>query len=307
MRLLPVGALVGVALSLSIINGLAAKDTTPLVDVSWLKPQVCTEGLTVLDVRRSTENYRASHLPCAVHTNYYKDGWRTRKQGIPHMMPPTDQLEALIGRLGIKNNTHVVIYGSGTGPFDAAETTSIYLTFKYLGHDSVSILDGGLPAWMAEWSVDFDVGMHKITAAEFIAKPRAGLLISREGVQSALANNIPIIDVRSNDMFLGVNRAWMLSRSGTIPGALNLPMSWLTVNAGLKFRDREQLQQLFSAAGAPDSGKQIYFCNAGLESSMAWFVAHELLENEQAVLYDGSLAEWTKDKSLPLIRHVELN
>ena len=55
------------------------------------------------------------------------------------------------------------------------------------------------------------------------------------------------------------------------------------------------------------NGKLILFCNAGLESSMAWFVAHELLKNSQAVLYDGSLAEWTKDESLPMTRHVEIN
>ena len=300
-------ALIGAAVTFSFSNGPLASDATPLVDVSWLKPQVCTEDLTVLDVRRSAENYRASHIPCAVHTNYYKDGWRTRKQGISHMMPTMDQLEALVGRLGISNNSQVVIYGSGTGPFDAAETTSIYLTFKHLGHDSVSILDGGLPAWMDEWSADFDVGIYEPTAAEFVARPRPELLVSRAGVETALDDKTPLIDVRSHDMFLGINRAWMLSRSGTIPGAINLPMSWLTVNAGLKFRDRKQLERLFSAAGAPMNGKLILFCNAGLESSMAWFVAHELLKNNQAVLYDGSLAEWTKDESLPMTRHVEIN
>ena len=302
-----VTGIVGVALVFSVVNAALAENISPLVDVTWLKPQVCGARLTVLDVRRSAENYRAGHIPCAVHTDYYKDGWRIRKQGIPHMMPPVEQLEALAGRLGISNDTHVVIYGSGTGPFDAAETTSIYLTFKYLGHDSVSILDGGLPAWMAEWSADFDVDIYEPTASAFVANPRPYLLTSRTDVENVLGGETPLVDVRSHDMFLGVNRAWMLTRSGTIPGAVNLPMSWLTVNAGLKFRDRDQLEQLFSAAGAPTSGKLILFCNAGLESSMGWFVAHELLGNTQATLYDGSLAEWTKDTNLPMTRHVALD
>ena len=278
---------------------------SPLVDVTWLKSHVCSTAITILDVRRSAEDYRSAHIPCAVHTNYYKDGWRMRKSGIPHMMPPVTQLEALVGRLGIGNDTHVSVYGSGTGPFDAAETTSIYLTLKYLGHDMVSILDGGLPAWMDEWSADFAVGTHEPDPAQFVANARPELLISRSDMQTSLADGTAMIDVRSHDMFMGVNRAWMFTRSGTIPNALNLPMSWLTKNAGLKFRNPKQLERLFSAVGAPTKGRVILFCNAGLESSMGWFAAHELLGMEEAVLYDGSLAEWTKDETLPLTKHVE--
>ena len=67
------------------------------------------------------------------------------------------------------------------------------------------------------------------------------------------------------------------------------------------------LAESFSAAGAPITGDVLFFCNAGLESSMGWFVAHELLGNTQATLYDGSLAEWTKDTDLPMTRHVPLD
>ena len=46
-------------------------------------------------------------------------------------------------------------------------------------------------------------------------------------------------------MFLGINKAWMLKRPGTIPGALNLPMSWFTIDSSLLFRDTKKLQKLF--------------------------------------------------------------
>ena len=291
----------------SFVSQALAHNHQPLVDVQWLKPLVCTSDLVILDVRRSAEDYKSGHIPCAIHTNYYKDGWRMRKQGVPHMMPEVPQLEALAGKLGISNNSHIVIYGSGTGEFDAAETTSIYLTFKYLGHGQVSILDGGLPAWMDEWSADFDVGTTEPNPAQYTANPNSSLLISLEEVQSSLASQDFLVDIRSNDMFLGINKAWMLKRPGTIPGALNLPMSWFTIDSSLNFRSQQNLKALFTAANVPLDGKIILFCNAGLESSMGWFVAHELLGNEEAVLYDGSLAEWTKNQDLPMTRHVKLN
>ena len=229
----------------ALISQTLAHSHQPLVDVQWLKPLVCNSDIVILDVRRSIEDYKSGHIPCAIHTNYYKDGWRMRKQGVPHMMPEVSQLEALVGKLGIANNSHVVIYGSGTGEFDAAETTSIYLTLKYLGHGQVSILDGGLPAWMDEWSADFDVGISEPIPAQYKAIPNPSLLISLDKVQNSLGGQSSLVDVRSNDMFLGINKAWMLKRPGTLPGALNLPMSWLTVDDSLEFRSRENLETLF--------------------------------------------------------------
>jgi len=292
---------------LSFTNQAVSQDGQPLVGVQWLKSMICTPGIIILDVRRSAEDYKSGHIPCAIHTNYYKDGWRMRKQGVPHMMPPVPQLEALVGKLGIKVDSHVVIYGPGTGEFDAAETTSIYLTLKYLGHTHVSILDGGLPAWMDEWSADFDVGAVEASPVQYTASPKPDLMVLLGDVETALDTGSALVDIRTHDMFLGINKAWMLKRPGTIPGALNLPMSWLTVDSSLKFRDHKDLQTLFSAANVPLEGRVILFCNAGLESSMGWFVAHELLGNKQAVLYDGSLAEWTKNPGLPMTRHVEFN
>lgn len=292
---------------LSFTNQAMSQDSQPLVDVQWLKSKICVPGFIILDVRRSAEDYKSGHIPCALHTNYYKDGWRMRKQGVPHMMPPVPQLEALVGKLGIKVNSHVVIYGSGTGEFDAAETTSIYLTLKYLGHTQVSILNGGLPAWMDEWSADFDVGVVEPSPVQYTSNPKPELLVSIDEVKTALSGGSTLVDIRSNDMFLGINKAWMLKRPGTIPGALNLPMSWFTVDSSLNFRDHQNLQILFTAANVPLEGRVILFCNAGLESSMGWFVAHEVLGNKQAVLYDGSLAEWTKSQDLPMTKHIELN
>ncbi len=284
----------------------ATKAMPPLVDVAWLGTNLCTPDLVVLDVRRSRNDYLLAHIPCAVHTNYYEDGWRTRRNGIAHMMPGPAALERLIGGLGIGNDCRVVIYASGTGPFDAAETTSIYFTFRYLGHDAVSILDGGLPAWMADWENDYDTEAPRPEPANFTAAPRPGLLAGRDEALAASAGAVPLVDMRSHDMYLGINRAEVLTRAGTIPGALNLPMSWITRDDSLYFRAPNQLEALFVAAGAPAPGPMILFCNAGLESSLGWFAAHALLGNREVRLYDGSLAEWSADPALPMTIKVPL-
>ena len=268
----------------------------PLVSVEWLRPRVCAPPVVVLDLRRSPRNFEAEHIPCAVHSDYYKDGWRTAN----NMIPPAARLEALIGGLGIGNDSHVVIAAAAVDEFSAAEAARVYAIFRWLGHDAVSILAGGVTAWMADWRNDAEAGPSEPAPASFRAAPRGDVVASRAETEAAAAAGAPLIDMRPNDHFLGINRSPALARPGTIPGAINLPMSWIVVNESLRFRTPAQLRRLWRAAGAPPRGAQILFCNSGLESAVGWFAAAVLLGNPGARLYDGSLAEWSADPDAPM-------
>ncbi len=271
-------------------------DAPPIVTVEWLKPRVCRPPVIVLDLRRSRQNFEAEHIPCSVHSDYYGGGWRTNR----NMLPAPARLERLIGSLGISNDSHVVLATAATDAFSAAEVARVYMIFRWLGHDAVSILEGGVGAWTADWENDIDVGPAAPVATQFHAAPRDDILAARPEVAAALEAGVSLLDMRPNDHFLGINRAPVLSRSGTIAGAVNLPMSWLVVDEGLYFRTADQLRILWRAAGAPVDGRQILFCNSGLESAVGWLAAAVLLGNEQARLYDGSLAEWSADPALPM-------
>ena len=62
----------------------------------------------------------------------------------------TANLETLIGGLGIGNDDHVIIVPAGVNAVDFGSATRVYWTFKILGHDKVSILDGGYALWEAQ-------------------------------------------------------------------------------------------------------------------------------------------------------------
>lgn len=273
-----------------------ADPAPPLVTVEWLQPRVCRDPVMVLDLRRSLRNFEAEHIPCAVHSDYYGDGWRTSA----NMIPPPERLEALVSRLGIGSDSHVILATAAVDEFSAAEVARVYLIFRLLGHDAVSILDGGVPAWTADWRNDVDSGPADRAPASFRARPRDDIVADRAAVVAALAAGAPLVDMRPNDHFLGINRSPALARSGAIPGAVNLPMSWIVEDGGLRFRTPEQLRRLWRAAGVPAAGPQILLCNSGLESAVGWFAAAVLLGNAEARLYDGSLAEWSADPSLPM-------
>ena len=81
----------------------------------------------------------------------------------------------------------------------------------------------------------------------------------------------------------------------------------MTMNGGGMFRGKSSLLKAYQAAGVPTTGKQVNFCNTGHWASLGWFVSSEIMGNTQVKMYDGSMVEWSADKSLPIEQKVNLN
>ena len=169
-----------------------------------------------------------------------------------------------------------------------------------LGHDDVSILNGGFAAYTADKKNTVQAGNNAPKPAKFVAHLRKDMLVTKDDVLKAMKEKEVLVDNRPNDQFIGVNRHPKATRNGTIPGAINLPESWLTENNGGKFRSVEEIKKLYAIANVPTTGKQINFCNTGHWASLGWFVSAKLMGDKQAKVYDGSMVEWSADKSLPM-------
>jgi len=284
----------------------------PLVDVDWIKKNSCADNVRVLDIRNeldggSRTDYLRGHIPCAVYTDYLKGGWRAEDNNkVPGQLAPTDKLETLIGSLGIDNDTHVVIVPAGKNALDMGSAARMYWTFKVLGHDEVSILDGGLAAYTKDEKNPLAKGSEQPEPRTFKADVREDMLVDKEDVQAALEAGTLLVDNRPHDQYIGINRHPKAARNGTIPGAENLPENWLTDNNGGSFRDVETLRKLYALAEVPTEGAQINFCNTGHWAALGWFASHELLGNEDAKVYDGSMVEWSNDAGTPMEQQVTL-
>ncbi|MEO1765926.1 sulfurtransferase [Thiobacter aerophilum] len=288
---------------------MTALAATPLVDVAWVKANIGKPGIVFLDLQPPAD-YLRGHIPGAVNTSFEKDGWREERarDKVPDMLPENlDKLAALIGRLGIDNKTHVVLVPPGQSHLDMGWATRIYWTFKVLGHDEVSILDGGMKAYTADKKNPLQAGPITPEPKTFVVHFRPEYLATVDDVKHALASKkVVLVDLRPEDQYVGINRNPKATMNGTLPGAKNLPSPWLTDNAGGTFRNLEQLRELAKIAGVPTTGPQIEFCNTGHFAANGWFVMHELLGNKEAKLYDGSMVEWTLTKAGPVEQKVKL-
>ena len=196
----------------------------PLVDAAWAAANVGKAGVVFLDTRGQVD-YLRGHIPGAVHTNYAKDGWRVKKGDVVGMLPDdTSKLAKLIGSLGIDNATHVVLVSPGKTSTDMGISTRLFWTFKVLGDDNVSILNGGMAAYLAK--VDekgkpvnpLEKGAAKPTAKTFKVALRKDMLPDRNAVKAAMdKGGVTLVDNRPSDQYLGVTRPPVDTASGTIP------------------------------------------------------------------------------------------
>lgn len=282
----------------------AAEAVSPLVDAAWIARNHDRPDVVVLDIRNRIDGgseaaYREGHIPSAVYSNYLEAGWRTEAGGVAGILPPAEALEPLIGGLGIDNGTHVVIVAGGVSSTDMASATRVYWTFKAMGHDAVSILDGGYRGYAAETESPVERGWNAPEAKTFVARPRRDLVAGLEDVRAALESDTPLIDVRPAAQHLGQETSPVAQRAGTIPGAANIPHSEFVTQTG-DFVGAERVRQLLKEAGVPPSGATITFCNTGHWGSLGWFALSEILGNADARLYDGSIAEWSAREELPM-------
>ena len=297
---------IGLAFLVTLSGNALAAD--PLVDAAWAKANAGKAGIVFIDFQPATDFMRG-HIPGAVNSNFAKDGWREERVSdkVPDMLAEPNKLAEMIGKLGIDNDTHVVMVPPGLNSTDMGIGTRIYWTFKVLGHDKVSLLDGGMAAYTRDKSNPLETGAAKITPKTFKVNLRKDMIVTAEDVKKAKATGTPLVDNRPEDQFVGINRHPRATASGTLEGAKNFPNAWMTVNGQGEFRKKSELEKLFKVAGVPVTGEQINFCNTGHWASVGWFVSSELMGNKKARMYDGSMTEWTITKAGPVEQKVKLD
>ncbi len=275
----------------------------PLVDAAWLTENLGNESLVVLDIRDAVEGadpYAAGHVPGAIAAPYSVVPWRAKINDIPGMLPPPEQIEATIAALGVDDDSQVVIVPAGTSASEFGSATRVYWTFKVLGHDAVTILDGGWAAWTkANGAVSTDVAT--LEPGDFKAEFRPELLADVKEVEAAIADDVNLIDARSVAQFIGQEKTNTVQALGHIPTAVNINFDKFYDVENASFAKPETIATLLNQSGGASDDGLIAFCNTGHLASIAWFGLSEVQGVGNVRLYDGSMSQWTADPARPVV------
>ena len=297
----------------------------PLVDTAWLAAQQGNAGIAIIDVRDDPANFDrqpsdkekadtksvplVGHIPGArlldwkhVRETREFDGVKLDK-----MVLAPDSFEKLMRQLGVSNDQPVVIVTNGKDSNSVTMGTRVYWMLKYYGHDNMALLDGGLKKWLAEnRPVTFD--KPAVVPGQFVAgKPRAHLLASLTDVEKAVSGkSAQLVDGRTADYYVGQSMTSDVKAKGHLPGARMMAHKDLVDEKTGTFLPKPELLALAKDAGLVADGDAITYCNTGHLGSGPWFVLSELLGNDKARLYDGSMHEWTKNSSRAVSRKWEM-
>jgi thiosulfate/3-mercaptopyruvate sulfurtransferase len=266
-----------------------------LVSVDWLANHLGDPSLVILEIGEK-DGYQHSHIPGAQFLDY--DSISTPMQMGKTLMlelPPIDQLVSVFEKLGVSNNSHIVLYFRTDL---VTPTTRVYWTLDYMGLGAnTSILDGGYPAWRgANKPITGDV--KQAAKGTITAHPRTEIVANADWMNAHLSHpGTDIIDARAPEYYTG-DKGDGTPRSGHIPGATNLPYTSLVDDAD-KFKDKDALEKLFRDAGIKPGDLVVSYCHIGQRATIIYFAAKLLGYN--ARMYDGSWEDWSQRKNLPIV------
>jgi thiosulfate/3-mercaptopyruvate sulfurtransferase len=247
----------------------------------------------ILSIGQKSE-YHQGHIPGALHLEYADTRVTRSAAGLTFELPPVADLVEVFGKLGVTNDSRIVLYFSNKDM--EAPTTRVFLTLDAMGLGSqTSILDGGFPVWR-------DEGRPVSTEARLVIRGKLQPCLQNDvvtGVDDVRANlhqsGVAIVDARDLEYYTGASHRDG-QRAGHIPGARGLTYSTLLDDSG-KFRTPGLLATMFRDAGIRPGDRVVAYCHVGQQATVVYFVARYL--GYDARLYDGSWEDWSAHTELP--------
>jgi thiosulfate/3-mercaptopyruvate sulfurtransferase len=237
--------------------------------------------------------FEAAHVPGA----YFFDLDKVcdPQTDLPHMLPSPALFAAAVSEMGVRNDSHVVVYDQ-RGLFSAARLWWMFLVF---GHDRVSVLDGGLPAWRAAGGA-VESGPAPPVRGDFTAGFRPALVAGIEDLRANLNTGAALVlDARAAGRFDGsVPEPRPGVRGGHIPGAVSLPFTELLADGRLL--PPADLRRRFADAGV-DARPVITSCGSGVTAAVLT-LGLTVAGLPAGALYDGAWSEWGSRDDVPVER-----
>ena len=277
---------------------------TTLIDADELRalladgatPVIVDCGFDLADTGAGERAWREAHLGGSHYLHLDRDlsGPKTGRNG-RHPLPERSAFAVTLGRLGVTPATQVIALDRQGGAY----ASRLWWMLRWMGHEAVAVLDGGLEAWRAAGGhLDSAVPTLRAAAPYPDRAPLAGTT-SAEAL-SAQLGRVKLVDARAGERFRGEVEP-LDKTAGHIPGALNRCFKDNLAADG-RFKPAQTLRGEYLAMLGGDAAAQtVHQCGSGVTA------CHNLLAMEHAGLagsrlYPGSWSEWSSDPARPIAR-----
>jgi thiosulfate/3-mercaptopyruvate sulfurtransferase len=271
-----------------------------LIEPAALAARLAAPGVSdtvVIDCRHDLsrpewgrQEFAAGHVPGAVFAHLDRDlsGPVTPQSG-RHPLPDPAALAGFLGAAGIDADTRVVAYDQDRGMYAAR----LWWLLRWLGHERVAVLNGGLAAWRAA-GLPLQATATARSARQFLTRPALVRQVSTAQVEAELAaGELLLLDARGADRFAGDNET-LDPVAGHVPGARNQPFT-LNLQADGRLQPAAALRAMWrEVLDATPPTQVVAMCGSGVTACHN-LLALELAGLPGARLYAGSFSEWIRD------------
>jgi len=270
-----------------------------LVSTQWVADHLSDPGVRIIEADEDVLLYEVGHIPGAVKVDWQAD----LQDPLQRDWIDAAAFGRLMDRLGISNDTTVILYGDKNNWY----ATYTFWLFRLYGHEEVRVMDGGRTKWLAE-ERPLEREVPSYTSSGYQAREQdRSIRAFREEAARASEEGRPLIDVRSPAEYRG-ELLHMLDypqegaqRAGHIPGARNIPWATAANPEDGTFKSAEELRRIYEQEqGISADEEVISYCRIGERSSHTWFVLQYLLGYPRVKNYDGSWTEWGNLVAAPI-------
>ncbi len=255
----------------------------------------CRHDLT--DPEKGRRAYAEGHIPGAhfLHLDETLSGKKTGTNG-RHPLPDIDAFANKMGSIGIDGSKQVIAYDDAGAPYAAR----LWWLLRWLGHDQVVVLDGGINKWLAEGRA-VDRTLPTASPTTFVAMQKDGMTVDADFVMANLQKpKAIVVDARAPERYRGDTEP-IDPVAGHIPGALNRVFK-ANLNADGTFKTAATLKQEFNELLAEKPpGQVINQCGSGVTACHN-LLAMEIAGRSGSKLYPGSWSEWCADPARPVAK-----
>jgi len=258
------------------------------------------------------QQYAASHIPGALHADldtalsakHGKPGAHgevvvAQEDGVPasggrHPLPSRERFAAWLSGIGFSNDMQAVVYDRNGANYCGR----LWWMLKWMGHDAVAVLDGGLQGWQAEGGEVTDREEPARFQSNFVmGEPLVRLVTTDTVVRQLGRPDQNLIDARAGARYRGEVEP-LDPIAGHIPGGLNRPFAENLGPDG-KFKPAAQLRAEFETLlEGRDPATVVHQCGSGV-SAVPNLLAMRIAGLGTAALYAGSWSEWSNTPGLP--------
>lgn len=298
----------------------------PVVNTQWLSTHL--DQVQVLDLRASAQSFTADpemeevkgkkvveevggHIAGSRLMEFKTIRVEREINGnkVKYMVPERAVFEKMVQDAGIDASKPIVIVPVGTSLADVNDGMRLYWQFKLYGEDQVAMLDGGMAAWLQEGKPYVKDPLAAKAGSWKSPADRTAQLFADSTEVAAISHrqSAQLIDGRDLPQYHGLSKRDYVYAYGHIENAKSLSpdTTFKKDGSAIKLLPANTYAGVLKAQGIDPAAPAVVYCNSGAQSSLPWFILSEVLGNQRAKQFDGSLHQWTLEKR-PLVGAVPL-